>query len=101
MQLFHALPSNVSVNLGCRQVTMPEQHLHYTQVSTIVQQMGRKCVAKCMRGKFLTDRRALCIPFYYVPERLAGHAVAAARWEKVVGLTRPENFRSWSRNKFK
>ena len=44
MQGLQPGPGNVGVNLGGRQVRMPQQHLHTAQVSTMVQQMGGKCV---------------------------------------------------------
>jgi len=98
MQLFHALPSNVGVYLSRRKITVPEKHLHHAQVSAVVQQMGRKCVTKCMRGKFPADLGLLCVPFYNVPERLSGHTITAACRKQIIRLAFQENFRSGSRD---
>ena len=49
MQLLQALPGHVRVNRRRRYVCMPEQHLHGTQVCTVVKQMCGKRMPQCMR----------------------------------------------------
>jgi hypothetical protein len=37
VQLLHALPRDVGVNLSRRQVTVTQQHLHYAQISAVIE----------------------------------------------------------------
>ena len=50
VQLFQPLARDVRVNLRCRNIRMPEQQLHDSQVGAVVQQMRRKRMAQGMRG---------------------------------------------------
>ena len=45
MQLFQALTSHVRVNLSSRQITVTQEHLHYAQVSAVIEQMSGECMA--------------------------------------------------------
>lgn len=45
VQFFQALASDVRIDLRCRQVAVPEQHLHDSKIGASVQQMRRESVA--------------------------------------------------------
>ena len=45
MQLLEPLARHMGINLRCGNIRMPQQHLHYTKISTMVEQMRSKCVA--------------------------------------------------------
>ncbi len=45
VKLLQSRLGDVSINLGRGQVCMSEHHLHSSQISTVIQQMGGKCVA--------------------------------------------------------
>ena len=49
MQRLKALLRNMRINLGGRQITMAEQQLHNSQVGAVIQKVGRKRMAQCMR----------------------------------------------------
>jgi len=76
MQLFHALARHVRVDLRGRQVAVPEQHLHHTQVRAVIEQVGREGVAQCVGREIMADTRLAGVAFDDVPESLAGHAIA-------------------------
>ena len=48
--LFDTFHGNMGVNLGRREVGMAEHRLHAAQISTIVQQMSSKAMAKFVRA---------------------------------------------------
>ena len=37
VQLLHTLPRDMGVNLSRRQVTVTQQHLHYAQISAVIE----------------------------------------------------------------
>jgi hypothetical protein len=45
VQVFEPLPGYVGINLGCRQVAVPEQHLHHPQVGAMIDQVGGEGMA--------------------------------------------------------
>ena len=47
--LLAPLARNVCVDLRGRKITMPEQHLHHTQISAVIQQVGGECVPQGVR----------------------------------------------------
>ena len=49
MQAFHALTSDMGVDLGGGEIRVTEQHLYDSQVSPMIEQMGRKRVAQRVR----------------------------------------------------
>src|SRR5580704_13070997 len=86
MQFLQTLAGDVSVDLSRRQVAVPEKHLHHAQIRAVVQQMGRKGMPQGMRRELFLDAGLFGIPLDDVPERLARHAVAAARGKQIVRL---------------
>ena len=49
VQLLQSLAGDVRVDLGRRDVGVPEQELHYAQIGAVVQEVGRECMAQGMR----------------------------------------------------
>ncbi len=45
VKLSQPLGRNVRINLGRRQIAVPQQHLHHAQVCAVVEQMGGKRVS--------------------------------------------------------
>ena len=55
IEVSQPLVRNMRVNLGCRYITMSEQHLYNAQVSPMIQQMGGKGMAQGMGRKVFGD----------------------------------------------
>src|SRR5882724_1253442 len=91
VQLFQTLTSHVRVNLGRRQITVTQQHLHDAQVSAVIEQMRSKRVPECMWRKLFGDPGLTRVALDDVPERLARHAITASRGEQIVSLTLEQN----------
>jgi hypothetical protein len=66
----------MGVYLGCIQITVPQQHLHYSQVSAMIQQMCGEGMPYGMGRQIFFDPRALGVDFNTIPERLASHLTA-------------------------
>lgn len=49
MQFLQPRPCHMGINLGRRKIAVPQQHLHHTQVSAVIKQMGGEGVAQGMR----------------------------------------------------
>ena len=73
---------------------MSEQHLHDAQVRPVIEQMGRERVTQRVRRQLFRNARLAGIALDDVPERLARHAIAAARGKEVIGLTLQQNLRA-------
>src|SRR5690606_19295405 len=86
VQLLHPLASDVRVDLGRRDIAVPEQELHDPKVGTVVQQMRRERVPNGMRRQLLVDARLLRVALDDMPEGLAGHSIAPPRRKEVVRL---------------
>lgn len=71
VKIFEALKSNVCINLGGRDVSMPEQKLHNTQISAVIEQMGCEGVAKNVRRKMRSDPCNHSVLLDQLPESLA------------------------------
>src|SRR5210317_499968 len=97
VQFLHALASDVGVDLGRRQITMAEQHLHYPKIGSMVEQMRRKCVSHAVRRQFFLDFGFRRIAFDDVPKSLPRHAVTAPGRESVVSVTLEQNLVSRTR----
>jgi hypothetical protein len=69
---------------------MSKQHLHNPKIGPVVQQMGRKGMAKGMRRQRLLYSRPLCVAFYKIPEGLTRHPFTPPRDKKIIGLPSPE-----------
>jgi hypothetical protein len=52
---------------------MPQQHLHHSQISPVIQQVGSEGVAQGVGREMLGYASALSMFFYAIPERLPGH----------------------------
>ena len=50
MQLLEALARDVRVDLGRRDIGVPEQHLHHAQVGAVIEQVGGERMAQGVRG---------------------------------------------------
>ena len=74
----------MSVYLRRGQITVPQQHLHHTQISTVVEQVGSEGVAQGMRRKGLADSGDPGLVLDAMPERLAGHLLTAQTREQHV-----------------
>src|SRR5690606_27096792 len=86
VDFLQALARDMRVYLCGRHVAVTEQHLYYAKIRAMIQQMSRECVPQRVRRQRLADAGLLRIPLDDVPERLAGHAVAAAGRKQVIGL---------------
>ena len=89
MQILQSLARHVGVNLGCRQVTVTEQHLHHTQIGTVIQQMSCERMAESVGRQMRLDVSPSGVQFNTIPERLASHCGAPVRGKKHIGRTRP------------
>ena len=49
VKAFHALASDVGVDLGGGKICVAEQHLHDSQVGPMIEEMGRKRMTKRVR----------------------------------------------------
>jgi hypothetical protein len=49
VQLLHAFPRDMRINLCRGDIRVTKQHLHHTQIGTVIQQMGRERVPQGMR----------------------------------------------------
>src|SRR5882724_8543907 len=86
VQLFQTLTSHVRVNLGRRQITVTQQHLHDAQVGAMIEQMRGERVPQSMRRKLFGDIGLAGVALDDVPESLARHAIATSRGEQTVSL---------------
>src|SRR3990172_4011312 len=68
---------------------MTQQHLHYAQIRTVVEQMGCKGVTQGMRGQGSSNSRLSPIDFDAVPKRLPRHGTASLIGKQAVSLVRP------------
>ncbi len=100
VQVLEPFTSHVRVDLGRRQVAMPQQQLHNSQISTTVQEVRCKRVAQAVRRHCLTQAGFFGITLDDVPECLAGHAIAAARRKQLISLALKEDFHAWAVDKF-
>src|SRR5690349_23323360 len=80
-------PHDMRVNLGSRDVSMPQHDLYAAQVRSAFQKMSGEAVAQHMRSEPLENSRFLAVPAQELPESLAGQASAARRHEKVLAGT--------------
>ena len=69
----------MSVYLRRGQITVPQQHLHHSQISSVVEQVGSEGVPQGMRRKGLADSGDPGLVLDAMPERLAGHMLRAVR----------------------
>ena len=91
VQFLHAGTGHVSVYLSRRQVAVPQQHLHHTQISTVIQEVGSKRMPQRVRRHFDLDIGRLRVTLNNVPERLPGHAITAAGRKQKIGLQFQQN----------
>ena len=94
VELLQAFARHVRVDLGRRNVTVSEQHLHDPQVGAVVQQVGGKSMAQRVRGEragYLGGQR---VAFDQVPECLPRHAGATRGQEGGVRQALPQQQRS-------
>lgn len=49
MHLLQSRTRHMGVDLRRREITVPEQHLHHTQVGAVIEQMGGEGVAQGVR----------------------------------------------------
>src|SRR5580698_3232377 len=75
MQLFETLASHMRVDLRGREVAVTQEHLHDTQIRTVVEQVGCERMAQRMRREFFRDAGLACVALDDVPESLARHSI--------------------------
>ena len=49
VQLLHALPRHMGVNLRRRNIRVPEQQLHHAQIGAVIEQMRCESMTQRMR----------------------------------------------------
>lgn len=91
MQAFHTLASNMGVDLGGGEIRVTEQHLHHSQVSPMIEQMGRKRMAQRVRRERLVDTGRLRMPLDEIPERLTRHRFASSSRKEMIGASLSED----------
>lgn len=91
MQAFHALASDVGVDLGGREIRVTEQHLHDSQISPMIEQMGRKRMAQSVRRERFVDAGRLRVSLDEVPERLTRHRFASTGRKEMIGTSLTED----------
>ena len=87
MQLFQTGTCNMRINLRRRQITVTQQHLHYPQIGTMVEQVGGKGVPQGMRRQIAFYTGLCRVALDNVPKRLPRHAVTPAGRKQVFGMT--------------
>jgi len=55
VQVFQAFPGDMRINLGGRQIAVPQQHLHHAQIRAVIQQMRGKGVSQSMGRQLFFD----------------------------------------------
>ena len=91
VQFLEALASHVRIDLRGRQIAVAEQHLHHAQVRAVIEQMGGKGMSQSMGREVPVDAGLAGITLDDVPERLARHAISAARREEKIGAAVEQN----------
>jgi hypothetical protein len=91
VQAFHALASDMGVDLGSGEIRVAEQHLHDSQVSPMIEKVGGKRMAQRVRRKWFVDAGGLRVTFDEVPERLSGHRFASSSRKEMIGSSLPED----------
>jgi hypothetical protein len=78
IKVTQALIGDMGVYLGCRDITVSEQHLYDPQICTVVQQMCRKGMAQGVRRQFFRIYAGVQrVALYHVPECLPCHCLAS------------------------
>src|SRR5262245_25032295 len=96
VQVLETLARDVRVDLSSRKIAVPEQHLHDPQVRAVIEQVRRERMAQRVRREILGHPGLAGVALDDVPERLAGHAIAAAGREQEVGLTLEQDLDAWA-----
>ena len=91
VKAFHALASDVGVDLGGGKICVTEQHLHDSQVGSMIEEMGRKRMTKRVRREGFIDSSRLRVPLDEVPERLTRHRFASTSRKEMIGASLPED----------
>jgi hypothetical protein len=73
----------MGINLGGRDIGVPQHDLHTAQVGPALQQMGGEAMTKHMGRKPVEDAGFPAVGGQELPERLAGEAPAARGYKKV------------------
>ncbi len=73
---------HMGVNLRCGQITMPEQHLHHSQIRPMIEQMRGKRMAQCMGRQLRFNMRHFRIKLNSMPEGLSRHLFTASTWKQ-------------------
>ena len=84
MNILQSLARDMCVDLRCRNVRMPEQQLHHTQIGAMVQQMRRERMPQRMRRQRRVDAGADRVFLDQRPEHLARHRAAEAGHEQCI-----------------
>src|SRR6516164_2452385 len=86
VQLLEPLARHVCVDLRGGKIAVAKQHLHDAQVRAVIQQVRGEGVPQSVRRELLGDAGLARVALDDVPERLAGHAIAATRRKEVISL---------------
>ena len=78
------VPRNMRVDLGCRDIRVPEQFLDDPKINAALEQMGRERMPKGMRRNMLGDPRYFGAAFDKVMQPLPSEPRAFFREEKPV-----------------
>jgi hypothetical protein len=73
----------VGINLGGRDIGVPQHHLHAAQVRSTLQQVGGEAVPQHMGRQPVENARLAAVRGQQLPETLAGEATAARGYEKI------------------
>ena len=68
---------NMSIDLGGRQISMAQQHLHAAKIGPVVQEVRRKRMTQRMRGEGRIDSGSCAVSLNQLPERLSRHRLTS------------------------
>ena len=91
MNLFQAFPRHMRINLRGRNIGVPQQQLHHTQIRTVIDQVGGEGVSQRMRRDWFFHVRLDRVALDHVPEHLPRHGAATLRDEHVIGFLATKN----------
>ena len=60
------------VYLRCRQIAVPQEKLNHAKIGTMIQEMGRKGMSKCVGREFTPDTEPLPRGAYFSDGKVLG-----------------------------
>src|ERR1039457_4971639 len=76
-------PYDVRVDLGGRDIRVPQHGLHAAQVRASLQQVGGEAMPDHVRRQMMKNAGLASMAAQQFPERLAGHRPTPRRYEKI------------------